>query len=408
MPKVAEAATNFSGVMSALILPTCLESLVDVQFSYPMWLDDFRKLETMLYEFPNRVPSFLEGMKRKQKLFDGDRSDPVIALLDSIEFSYPQWLDDKLEAELAYIKTPPLAKKKIEAMKRKQELHSCDRTSPELTELDSLHLTYEGHEMDKTEAERLYMDYPTLFKVKIETMKRKQLLSGSTTAAAVVFHRASTGNILQIPEIDTPRQDHASETVSSSTLANVQADRLEEDVQRQIDVLHGSLFNYTGVDNDKKEAENLLLRYPLLFEKKLESMHRKQRLFNGDRSHPQVIALDSMTFSYPGWEHDVKTALRCHCEFPSIFDEKLQGMNNKEQAYKMQVIREQLEHQADKTSILKNRGTCIICLERSSTYAFVPCGHLCICDHCTSFENVCDKCPICRNHSQQVMKVFVS
>jgi hypothetical protein len=244
--------------------------------------------------------------------------------------------------------------------------------------------------------------------VKIETMKRKQLLSGSTTAAAVVFHRASTGNILQIPEIDTPRQDHASETVSSSTLANVQADRLEEDVQRQIDVLHGSLFNYTGVDNDKKEAENLLLRYPLLFEKKLESMHRKQRLFNGDRSHPQVIALDSMTFSYPGWEHDVKTALRCHCEFPSIFDEKLQGMNNKEQAYKIQVIREQLEHQADKTSILKNRGTCIICLERSSTYAYVPCGHLCICDHCTSFESVCDKCPICRNNSQQVMKVFVS
>lgn len=408
MPKAVEGATNYSSVMSSLILPTCLESLVDVQFSYPMWLDDFRKLETMLYEFPNRVPSFLEGMKRKQKLFDGDRSDPVIVLLDSIEFSYPQWLDDKLEAELAYIKTPPLARKKIEAMKRKQELYSGDRTSPELLELDALHLTYEGSEMDKTEAERLYMDYPTLFKVKIETMKRKQLLSSGGTMAATVFRGANNGNSDHTQEAGTPRQVNATETVSSSSLAKAQTDRLEQDVQRQIDILHGNLFNYTGVDNDKREAENLLLRYPLLFEKKLESMHRKQRLFNGDRSHPQVIALDAMKLTYPGWEHDVKTALRCHCEFPSIFDEKLQGMNNKEQAYKMQVIREQLEHQADKTSILKNRGTCIICLERSSTYAFVPCGHLCICDHCTSFENVCDKCPICRNHSQQVMKVFVS
>lgn len=408
MPKAVKGATNYSSVMSSLILPTCLESLVDVQFSYPMWLDDFRKLETMLYEFPNRVPSFLEGMKRKQKLFDGDRSDPVIVLLDSIEFSYPQWLDDKLEVELAYIKTPPLARKKIEAMKRKQELHSGDRTSPELIELDALHLTYEGSEMDKTEAERLYMDYPTLFKVKIETMKRKQLLSSGGTMAATVFQGANNGHTDHIQEVGTPRQVSATETVSSFSLAKVQTDGLEQDVQRQIDVLHGNLFNYIGVDNDKKEAENLLLRYPLLFEKKLESMHRKQRLFNGDRSHPQVIALDAMKLSYPGWEHDVKTALRCHCEFPSIFDEKLQGMNNKEQAYKIQVIREQLEHQADKTSILKNRGTCIICLERSSTYAYVPCGHLCICDHCTSFENVCDKCPICRNNSQQVMKVFVS
>lgn len=399
-----------------IILPSCLESLNDIQFTYPLWLDDLRRVENMLFEFPNRVPSFIEGMKRKQKLFDGDRSDPVISLLDSVEFTYPQWLDDKLEVELAYIKTPPLAKKKLEAMKRKQELHSGDRTSHELTQLDSLHLTYDGHDKDRAEAERLYVEYPTLFSVKLETMKRKQLLYfGSPTSSAEaldissVVDRLNNGCIGDNQDAHGMRQVDASESVclTSSTVTK-QQEKVEQDIRRQIDLLNSTFFSYTGVDDDKKDAEKLLLNYPLLFEKKLESMRRKQKLFIGDRSHPQVIALDSLAFSYPGWEQDFKTTLRCHCEFPSIFDSKLQGMSNKQEAYNVQVAREMMEQQADKSSILKDRGTCIICLEKRSTYAYVPCGHLCICDHCTSIESVCNKCPVCRKDSLQLMKVFVT
>lgn len=341
-------------------------------------------MERMIFEFPNRVPSFIEGMKRKQKLFDGNRSDLVLVMLDSFQFTYPKWHGDKLDAELAYIKTPPLAKKKIECMKRKQELFSQNRSSAEIMELDSLRLTYDGHENDTTEAERLYVEYPTLFNVKIETMKRKQLLSYGFVNGNDSHDGSCTQQLTRIP--------------------------LERDLSEQLSILNNLTFTYSDADSDRKEAEKLLLNYPLLFQKKLNAMNRKQRLHVGDRSHPQVIAIDSLAFTYHGWEQDLETVMRCHCEFPAIFDSKLRAMNKKQEMHIAQVIHDRRVEQqsARKTSILKDRGTCIICLERSSTYAYVPCGHLCICETCTSNDGVHGKCPVCRKESLQLMKVFVS
>lgn len=139
-------------------------------------------------------------------------------------------------------------------------------------------------------------------------------------------------------------------------------------------------------------------------------MNRKQRLHVGNRSYPQVIALDSLIFTYHGWEHDFETVMRCHCEYPAIFDLKLQAMNKKQEIHNAQVIYDRCMEQqsADKASIVKERGTCIICLERSSTYAYVPCCHLCICETCTSYDSVHGTCPVCRKESLQLMKVFVS
>ena len=55
------------------------------------------------------------------------------------------------------------------------------------------------------------------------------------------------------------------------------------------------------------------------------------------------------------------------------------------------------------------RGTCSVCLSAASTYAMVPCGHLCMCTGC------CDRlrqmprgancCPICRATSTQVLRI---
>jgi len=369
---------------SAISVPSCLDIINDIQFTYPLWLEDMKEMERMIFEFPNRVPSFIEGMKRKQKLFDGNRSDLVLVMLDSFQFTYPKWHGDKLDAELAYIKTPPLAKKKIECMKRKQELFSQNRSSAEIMELDSLRLTYDGHENDTTEAERLYVEYPTLFNVKIETMKRKQLLSYGFVNGNDSHDGSCTQQLTRIP--------------------------LERDLSEQLSILNNLTFTYSDADSDRKEAEKLLLNYPLLFQKKLNAMNRKQRLHVGDRSHPQVIAIDSLAFTYHGWEQDLETVMRCHCEFPAIFDSKLRAMNKKQEMHIAQVIHDRRVEQqsARKTSILKDRGTCIICLERSSTYAYVPCGHLCICETCTSNDGVHGKCPVCRKESLQLMKVFVS
>ena len=51
--------------------------------------------------------------------------------------------------------------------------------------------------------------------------------------------------------------------------------------------------------------------------------------------------------------------------------------------------------------------SCIICLQSQRDYAFVPCGHLCICKDCAiSVANLDDRCPICRSNATHVMRIF--
>ena len=46
----------------------------------------------------------------------------------------------------------------------------------------------------------------------------------------------------------------------------------------------------------------------------LESMKRKQKIFDGDRSHPKIVVLDAIasTLTYQGWKRDVKAAESLH------------------------------------------------------------------------------------------------
>ena len=48
----------------------------------------------------------------------------------------------------------------------------------------------------------------------------------------------------------------------------------------------------------------------------LDTMHRKQQVHDGDRSHPFILKLDALTptLSYTGWEYDAKTM-----EWPNAF-----------------------------------------------------------------------------------------
>jgi hypothetical protein len=41
-------------------------------------------------------------------------------------------------------------------------------------------------------------------------------------------------------------------------------------------------------------------------------MHRKQSIFVGDRSHPRLVLLDSIEFTYPGWKKDKASAEKYH------------------------------------------------------------------------------------------------
>ena len=48
---------------------------------------------------------------------------------------------------------------------------------------------------------------------------------------------------------------------------------------------------------------------------------------------------------------------------------------------------------------------CVICLVKRRTFAFIPCGHRCICGGCHT-KSAFDKCPVCRAPVTAAMKIF--
>ena len=53
----------------------------------------------------------------------------------------------------------------------------------------------------------------------------------------------------------------------------------------------------------------------------------------------------------------------------------------------------------------QEKEECVICWSSKKTHAFIPCGHMCVCDGCVA--SIQDhRCPICRMASQQIVKIF--
>mmetsp|Transcript_12068 Transcript_12068/g.27886 ORF Transcript_12068/g.27886 Transcript_12068/m.27886 type:complete len:461 (-) Transcript_12068:171-1553(-) len=48
---------------------------------------------------------------------------------------------------------------------------------------------------------------------------------------------------------------------------------------------------------------------------------------------------------------------------------------------------------------------CVICLEQAAHWAFIPCGHRCICEECKNRERL-DKCPVCRAKHTNVIRIY--
>jgi hypothetical protein len=49
-------------------------------------------------------------------------------------------------------------------------------------------------------------------------------------------------------------------------------------------------------------------------------------------------------------------------------------------------------------------NSCIVCMERPSDVAVVPCGHFCLCEECAA---KCNNCPICRGPKGSLLKIFM-
>ena len=59
----------------------------------------------------------------------------------------------------------------------------------------------------------------------------------------------------------------------------------------------------------------------------------------------------------------------------------------------------------------KLEAACVICCDRESSHALVPCGHRCVCEGCSStllrLEESSRMCPICRTRCESALRVYV-
>jgi uncharacterized protein YndB with AHSA1/START domain len=99
-------------------------------------------------------------------------------------------------------------------------------------------------------------------------------------------------------------------------------------------------LGYPGSDRDKQDLETWHLKHPSTdttdknFRDKLEGLQNKNTLFFGDRSNSNVVTLDGLELSYPGWEKDYQLAVAAHCDMPAgLFPNALHCLQEKQRIH---------------------------------------------------------------------------
>merc|ERR1712130_217175 len=176
-------------------------------------------------------------------------------------------------------------------------------------------------------------------------------------------------------------------------------------------------LTYPGHETDLKAAEKAHTNLPQEFDARLFEIQEKQKIHEGDRSHPRLFELDNMVMTYPNWQSDYERAQLYHLRYPELFIGKLKGMREKQRIYRGDLLRQEIEAstikekkepQSSCDDLSDNNRICIICCQFERTHAFVPCGHLCVCENCVQVTLETKMCPICRQSSTQAIKVYFS
>ena len=69
---------------------------------------------------------------------------------------------------------------------------------------------------------------------------------------------------------------------------------------------------------------------------------------------------------------------------------------------------QQVEH-STATLVGDEKNSCVVCMERPSKTAMVPCGHASFCEECAKrLQTTVGKCAICRTKIQTVINIFMS
>ena len=193
----------------------------------------------------------------------GDRSHPKLKLVDKLKrkLTYDGHENDLKELERSHFGHGRSFDAILERVKEKEKMSKGDRSHPNLVRLDELikNVTYEGWRDDFHAAEKEHIRHPLFFDSTLRKIERKQKLSVG--------------------------------------------DRSDE----YLKFLDSLSLSYPGWKKDWKSAIDSYNRGTHLDCSCIKfSMTERQRMHNGDRSHPRLVALDSLQLTYPGWEEDAK------------------------------------------------------------------------------------------------------
>jgi len=115
---------------------------LEMIFSYDGWPRDAKRAEELHRTYPRLVPDILDKMRRKQQVHSGDRSHKYIRKLDALTptLSYNGWKDDARKVEWPETGDwgDTAAEKMFEVMRTKQAEHDGVRDHKNLRELDEL------------------------------------------------------------------------------------------------------------------------------------------------------------------------------------------------------------------------------------------------------------------------------
>ena len=185
-------------------------------------------------------------------------------------------------------------------------------------------------------------------------------------------------------------------------------------------------LSYRGWEVDFQDAEDAHKEreHSTDFPKALRKLKVKQKIHEGDRSHPRLVALDAIIkkgLTFPGWEADVRQIEKMHADVPYFsrndigFNSKLRALEFSQRMHEQpgvpeqNIAKDQVQARRNTASDASNPlGSCIICGDEARSHAFVPCGHLCACEGCASKVMRRDaRCPVCRASSLETVHIFL-
>lgn len=200
----------------------------------------------------------------------GDRSHPNLKLVDSFkrQLTYPRHNDHLLDLERYHLDGDTyLFDQCLHKVTESQQIYEGDRSHPRMVQLDNIlpSLNYNGWERDRDKAmkEHIANKEGFAFKRMIIGMKRKQAL-----------------------HID----DRTHPSIQYVDSLSPSYPGWEKDVKSMLDC------HITGYCIDWTQFR----------------ITEKQRMHEGNRSHPRLVALDALSLTYPGWEADAKEVERRH------------------------------------------------------------------------------------------------